>query len=185
MGLGNSKNQIEFAGKIYTVERLVGRGAFGKVYVVATKDGELVALKQLSKAALLSKKAVQGTLREREFLAELEHGFLVNLRGAFQNSTHLLMLLDFMKGGDLTYHLDRRPGQSLPEDHVKFYIANICLCLEYVHSQRIVHRDLKPDNVLLNAKGYALLTDFNVARRLENDDKIAGYAGTFAYMAPE
>ena len=185
MGIGSSKKHLDFGGQTYTVERLVGRGAFGKVYAILTKEGELVALKQLSKRALLSKKAVQGTLREREFLAELEHPFLVNLRGAFQNHTHLLMLLDFMKGGDLTYHLDRLPNQVLPEDHVRFYLANIALVLEYIHGRGIVHRDLKPDNILLDQRGFAMLTDFNVARRLEADGKISGYAGTFAFMAPE
>ena len=134
---------------------------------------------------LVDKKAVQGTLREREFLSTLYHPLLVNLRGSFQNRTHLLLLLDFMHGGDLTYHLDRAPKSRFEEEHVKFYAANIILSLHHTHREQIVHRDLKPDNILLDSKGYAYLTDFNVARRLENDGFINGYAGTFAYMAPE
>lgn len=185
MGINSSKKRIDVGGKSYTVERLVGRGAFGKVYAIMTKEGELLALKQLSKRALLTKKAVQGTLREREFLSELEHPFLVNLRGSQQNHTHCMMILDFMKGGDLTFHLDRRPNHCFPEDAVRFYLANIILVLQMVHEHRLVHRDIKPDNILLDAKGYAYLTDFNVSRRLEIDDRVSGYAGTFAYMAPE
>ncbi|TPX49076.1 hypothetical protein SeLEV6574_g01692 [Synchytrium endobioticum] len=57
--------------------------------------------------------------------------------------------------------------------------------MDYVHSKRIVHRDLTPDNVLLDEKGHAHLTDFNIAVHFTPEKPLTAVAGSMAYMAPE
>lgn len=105
------------------------------------------------------------------------------------------MVLDLMLGGDLRFHLDRQ-GQ-MPENVVKFYVAELALGLDYLHRKGIVHRyvavcrsadvqsDLKPDNVLLDEKGHAHLTDFNIAVHFTERRALTSVAGSMAYMAPE
>ncbi|KAJ3049642.1 hypothetical protein HK097_009378 [Rhizophlyctis rosea] len=95
----------------------------------------------------------------------------------------MFMVLDLMLGGDLRFHLDRMG--TFTEEMVKFYVAEVASGLKYLHSKRIVHRDLKPDNVLLDEKGHAHLTDFNIAVHYREDRPLTAIAGSMAYMAPE
>lgn len=93
------------------------------------------------------------------------------------------MVLDLMLGGDLRFHLDR--SGNMKEDVVRFYVAELAIGLDYLHKQQIVHRDLKPDNVLLDEKGHAHLTDFNIAVHFSHRRPLTSVAGSMAYMAPE
>jgi len=85
--------------------------------------------------------------------------------------------------GDLRFHLERLG--RLPEEAVRFYIAQIGSALSFLHDKKIVHRDLKPDNILLDDKGHAHLTDFNIAVHYHERKLLTGVAGSMAYMAPE
>jgi serine/threonine kinase 32 len=95
----------------------------------------------------------------------------------------MFMVLDLMLGGDLRFHLDR--AGNMKEDVVRFYVAELALGLDYLHKLQIVHRDLKPDNVLLDEKGHAHLTDFNIAVHFSPKRPLSSVAGSMAYMAPE
>lgn len=95
----------------------------------------------------------------------------------------MFMVLDLMLGGDLRFHLDR--NGNLKEEVVRFYVAELACALDYLHNLQIVHRDIKPDNVLLDEKGHAHLTDFNIAVHFSPKRPLTSIAGSMAYMAPE
>ncbi|WVF72164.1 hypothetical protein IAT40_006976 [Kwoniella sp. CBS 6097] len=114
---------------------------------------------------------------------KIDHPFVVNLRYAFQDDENCFFVLDLMLGGDLRFHLDRAGAMS--EEVVRFYVAEIAMAINYLHSKRIVHRDLKPDNILLDEKGHAHITDFNIAVHFSERRLLTGVAGSMAYMAPE
>lgn len=93
----------------------------------------------------------------------------------------MFMVLDLMLGGDLKF-LIKRSGK-MPEEWVRFYVAEMIISLDYCHKQGIVHRDIKPDNLLLDDRGHVHLTDFNVATYLPNDgSQLASFSGTLSYM---
>jgi serine/threonine kinase 32 len=164
--------------------RCVGKGAFGKVRVVQNKQTrDLYALKYINKNKCVRMKAVPNVIQERRLLEEIDHAFIVNLRYAFQDDENCFMVIDLMLGGDLRFHLDRL--RFLSEDVVRFYVAQISSALAYLHSINIIHRDLKPDNILLDDRGNAHLTDFNIAVHYSDRKMLNGVAGSLAYMAPE
>lgn len=70
----------------------------------------------------------------------------------------------------------------MSEQTVRFYIAEIALAVDYLHSKKIVHRDLKPDNILLDERGHAHITDFNIAVHFSERRLLTGVAGSMAYM---
>lgn len=179
---------IDFDGPVdlyhFYLLRAVGKGAFGKVRVVQHKQTKsLYALKYINKAKCVKMRAVSNIIQERRLLEEIESPFICNLRYAFQDDENLFMVLDLMLGGDLRFHLDR--NGNMKEDVVRFYVAELALGLDYLHRLQIVHRDLKPDNVLLDEKGHAHLTDFNIAVHFSHRRPLTSVAGSMAYMAPE
>jgi len=178
---------IDFDGEVnlfhFLLLRCVGKGAFGKVRVVQHKQtSELYALKYINKAKCVKMKAVPNIIQERRLLEEVDHPFIVNLRYAFQDDENCFFVLDLMLGGDLRFHLERLG--SMPEDTVRFYVAQLSSGLAFLHEMGIMHRDLKPDNILLDESGNAHLTDFNIAVHF-GERKLTGVAGSMAYMAPE
>ncbi|PWN51272.1 kinase-like protein [Violaceomyces palustris] len=179
---------IDFDGPVdlyhFYLLRAVGKGAFGKVRVVQHKQTkDLYALKYINKQKCIKMKAVSNIIQERRLLEEIESPFICNLRYAFQDDENMFMVLDLMLGGDLRFHLDRTG--NMKEEVVRFYVAELALGLDYLHRLQIVHRDLKPDNVLLDEKGHAHLTDFNIAVHFSPRRPLTSIAGSMAYMAPE
>ncbi|KAG8813054.1 hypothetical protein FRC18_002699 [Serendipita sp. 400] len=176
---------IDFDGEVnlfhFVLLRSVGKGAFGKVRVVQHKQTrELYALKYINKAKCVKMKAVANIIQERRLLEEIDHAFVVNLRYAFQDDENCFFVLDLMLGGDLRFHLDRLG--SLSEDVVRFYVAELATAIAFLHEKKIIHRDLKPDNILLDEKGHAHLTDFNIAVHYSDRRLLTGVAGSMAYM---
>ncbi|KAI0791634.1 AGC/YANK protein kinase [Irpex lacteus] len=179
---------IDFDGDVnlfhFVLLRCVGKGAFGKVRVVQHKQSrELYALKYINKTKCVKMKAVANIIQERRLLEEIDHPFVVNLRYAFQDDENCFFVLDLMLGGDLRFHLERLG--SLSEETVRFYVAEISSALSFLHDKKIIHRDLKPDNILLDERGHAHITDFNIAVHYSDRKMLTGVAGSMAYMAPE
>ena len=81
----------------------------------------------------------------------MQHPFLVGLRYAFQNQSKLYMVLDYLNGGELFFHL-KKDGR-FTEQRTKLYSAELVLALGHLHSLGIVYRDLKPENILLDKDG--------------------------------
>lgn len=68
---------------------------------------------------------------------------------SFQTPTHLYMIVEYVNGGDLFFHIKKKG--SLNEKEARFYGAQIIIALSYLHSKKIIYRDLKPENILLDS----------------------------------
>ena len=171
-----NKNYFEF-------EYIIGRGGFSKVWKVKLKkNGKNYALKEMFKVKIIDKKSEKNVIGERDLLSKLKHPFIINIICAFQDYENLYLLLDYLSGGDLRYHFNLT--NKFNENDIKFFISNIILSLEYIHSNDIIHRDLKPENLVFDNKGYLCLTDFGIAKVSKNKS-ISDTSGTPGYMAPE
>ncbi|KAJ3011362.1 UNVERIFIED_CONTAM: hypothetical protein HDU68_001697 [Siphonaria sp. JEL0065] len=137
----------------------------------------------MNKEEIIKRGSAEHVLSERRLLEEAQHPFIVNMRYAFQDDEHLLMILDLKLGGDLRFHLTYKG--AFAENRAKFYFAEVSCALHYLHGLKIVHRDIKPDNILLDDKGHASVTDFNVACHYREDKLMTSKSGTARYMAPE
>ena len=80
-------------------------------------------------------------------MQQLDHPFILSLNGVSQDKRIMYMYIDFMKNGDLMGVLNQ--FTKLEPDLSKFYIAQMVLAIEYIHSKNMVYRDLKPENVLI------------------------------------
>ncbi|XP_030850528.1 ribosomal protein S6 kinase 2 beta isoform X1 [Strongylocentrotus purpuratus] len=165
--------------------KVLGQGSFGKVFLVRKTSGQdagtKYAMKVLKKATLKVRDRVR-TKMERNILVDVNHPFIVQLHYAFQTEGKLYLILDFLKGGDLFTRLSKEV--MFTEEDVKFYLAELALALDHLHSLGIIYRDLKPENILLDDHGHIKLTDFGLSKE-SVDGKTYSFCGTVEYMAPE
>lgn len=166
----------------FIIHRTLGTGSFGRVHLARSKHNmRYYAIKVLAKEKVYRMKQVEHTNSERAMLARVQHPFIVNLWGTFQDSTNLYMIMDFVPGGELFTLL--RKSQRFPNPVAKFYAAEVALALDYLHGQQIIYRDLKPENLLIAADGHIKITDFGFAKLVP--DVTWTLCGTPDYLAPE
>lgn len=168
--------------------KVLGRGAFAKVYLVRGKGSnrdKWYALKAYNKQAIVQKNQAQYIHTEKAALqACSDHPYIVTLYYAFQSQDRLFLVMEYCGGGDLLSALTRRKVFTEPE--AAFYIGEIALALSHLHSKNIVFRDLKPENVVMDLEGHCLLTDFGISKEGIKDHTSANtFCGSPMYLAPE
>jgi len=171
----------------YQVLKPLGSGAHGQVVLIRNKKNRfLYAMKILKKKEVIRGDQVEGTKSERNILETVKHPFIVGLHAAFQCRSSLYLIIEYCPGGELLDTIRKAVLGRLPESSAQFYGAGVLLAVEKLHDSDILYRDLKPENVLIDADGYAKLTDFGLAKK-----NIAGLrtsllqVGTEQYWAPE
>jgi hypothetical protein len=88
--------------------------------------------------------------------------FICRLRYAFQDNTHLFMVIDLCTGGDIRQTLKKFPQCRFPEELARFYICQIVIGLNHCHNASILHRDIKPENILIKESGIYLLINLSM-----------------------
>lgn len=179
-----SKNKQVVTKDDFELLTVIGKGSFGKVMQVRKKDdGKIYAMKVLRKDTIVARKQVAHTKAEKNILMKIQHPFIVNLNYAFQTKDKLYMILDYINGGELFFHL-KKEGR-FAEARVKLYAAEIVCALAHLHNLDIVYRDLKPENILLDSEGHICITDFGLSKKLEQEGGTHTFCGTPEYLAPE
>ena len=168
----------------FQITRIVGQGAFGKVYkIVNKKTKKMHAMKCIRKDRALENNSVNNLLLEKEILFSEKHPFLVSMDYVFQNEHRIFFVMDFIEGGELFRHLCT--VRKFSEEQGKFMIAQVAIALQHLHDKNIIYRDLKPENVLVETDGYLKLTDFGLAKKAKRKDINKTFCGTASYLAPE
>lgn len=179
-------SQINIPG--YTLKRKLGQGGMAAVFLAEQQSfGRDVALKILVPALAKEAEFAERFLREARTMAQLAHPHIIVVHDVgIANGLHYYAMA-FHTGGDLTQRI-RTGGVTVPEAlRITRQLAD---ALAYAHEQGIVHRDIKPDNVLFRERDdAAILTDFGIAKSLNNDDnqltQVGSTVGTPKYMSPE
>lgn len=168
----------------FEVLKVVGQGAFAKVYQVRKKGtSEIYAMKVMRKDKIMEKNHAEYMKAERDILTKVDHPFIIQLRYSFQTKYRLYLVLDFVNGGHLFFQLYHHG--LFREELARIYAAEIVSAVSHLHANGIMHRDLKPENILLDADGHAMLTDFGLAKQFDENTRSNSLCGTVEYMAPE
>ncbi|XP_025419227.1 atypical protein kinase C isoform X2 [Sipha flava] len=166
--------------------RVIGRGSYAKVLMVELKKTKCIyAMKVIKKALVTDDEDIDWVQTEKHvFETASNHPFLVGLHSCFQTASRLFFVIEFVRGGDLMFHMQRQ--RRLPEEHARFYAAEISLALNFLHTKGIIYRDLKLDNVLLDHEGHIKLTDYGMCKEgIRAGDTTCTFCGTPNYIAPE
>jgi len=173
----------------YRIERELGAGGMGVVFLAGRNDGEFaqqVAVKFL-RQSFYSQSTLKRFVAERQMLARLNHRFIAQLidGGTTEDGTPFLVM-EYVVGTPITVYADRE-NLSL-EARINLF-RKVCEAVSFAHRNLIVHRDLKPDNILVNADGTPKLLDFGIAKLLTDSEvKVTvtrSQAFTPEYASPE
>ena len=170
----------------FVVERLLGRGGMGAVYVCRDERlGESVALKVVAGLSAMNPDAHERLRREGAIARRITHPNVVRLHDLGEHEGLVFLSMEYVAGESLEALLRRRGALAVGE--VAALCRQLCEGLAAAHAVGAVHRDLKPANVLLDTAQRVKIIDFGLARlaQLEGMTATNLIAGTPAYMAPE
>ncbi|MCO5205607.1 MAG: protein kinase [Anaerolineae bacterium] len=166
----------------YTIIRELGRGGMATVYLAhAPHLSQYVALKLLPSEFLRNPRFRQHFSRETQIVAGLQHPAIVPVYDHGEYNEQPFIVMRYMSGGTL----EQRMAQgTMPPQEVGRILGRVATGLDYAHQRRIVHRDIKPANILFDEHNQAYISDFGIARLLDETTTV-GIIGTPGYMAPE
>ena len=170
----------------YELLELIGRGGQGVVFRARQKSlNRTVALKMISLGSWATEAHLKRFRREAEAAASLEHPGIVPIYEVGERDGSCYFGMRFVEGGQLDQVIKREPISIRQAVEL---ISKVARTVHYAHEHGILHRDIKPGNILLDAKGEPLLTDFGLARLVEAESTVTRtkeVMGTPSYMAPE
>jgi NIMA (never in mitosis gene a)-related kinase len=191
-----SSNQIQAPKNYineYEVYEIIGSGAFGRVHKVKKKNSSVfLAMKEINTFNLSSMKdkSLGEIVNEVTIIRNnLKHPNIVRYLKTFKENDSLYIVMELIDGTPLSQHLRTlKERQELwAEDKVWNLFIQIVLALKYLHKEKnIVHRDLTGNNIMLSENDRITITDFGLAKLIENDcSKMLSVVGTMLYSCPE
>jgi len=170
----------------YELLEEIGRGGQGVIYRARQKSlNRTVALKVIGLGHWASPLHLKRFRNEAEAAAHLEHPRIVPIYEIGERDGSCYFSMKFVEGGQLGEVVRRGP---MSPERASELVVKIASTVQFAHEHGILHRDIKPGNILLDTKGEPLLTDFGLARLVEQESTVTNSSdvlGTPSYMAPE
>lgn len=174
----------------YRIIGQVGQGGMATVFKAyhAAMDRQ-VALKVLPRHFAEDPEFLGRFRQEARTIARLEHQHILPVYDYGESDGYTYLVMRYLDAGTLRARIASAAlagGLTLPQiDH---FFSQVADALDYAHSHGVIHRDMKPANILIDGRGGAFLTDFGIARLVENTSQFTGTGmliGTPSYMSPE
>ncbi|MCA9040307.1 MAG: serine/threonine protein kinase [Planctomycetaceae bacterium] len=170
----------------YIIISEIARGGMGVVYKAYHRNlNRLVALKMISQGEFANQSEIQRFQLEAEAAAQLDHPGIVPIFDVGEQDGRHFFSMGLVEGGSLSSAV---VSQNLTPKEVAVLVLKISEAMAYAHSKRVIHRDLKPGNVLLDKNNEPRITDFGLAKRIEDGSNLTvtgQILGTPSYMPPE
>jgi serine/threonine-protein kinase len=172
----------------YEIERHLGRGGMGDVYVVRdTVLNRKAALKTVRLDTNLGPQEIietrQRFYREAQTAGRLAHPNIVTVYDVGEELGMSYIVMEFIDGNTLSALMKK---ERLSLEQSKHVICHAGMGLDFAHQNGVFHRDVKPDNIMISKTGHVKVMDFGIARIVESDlTKTGNVIGTPAYMSPE
>jgi eukaryotic-like serine/threonine-protein kinase len=170
----------------YEIMGELGRGAMGVVYKARQKRlNRLVALKMMLAGSHAGAEQLARFQTEAEAVARLQNSNIVQIYEVGEHEDLPFFSLEFVDGGTLHNQLGGKPQ---PARDAARMIETLAMAMNCAHELNVIHRDLKPANILMTANGILKISDFGLAKRIEEDSsqtRSGTLMGTPSYMSPE
>merc|ERR1711997_686245 len=162
----------------------LGRGRFGVVFKVKDKDSREVFAAKFVRCRKQEER--EKCKEEINIMNGLDHSRLLQLAAAYENPREVIMIMEFIGGGEL-FEKVVADDFTLTEHDCVLFMRQICLAIGYMHHKDIVHLDLKPENILCKSKKshQIKIIDFGLTRKLKPGEDVRILFGTPEFVSPE
>jgi tRNA A-37 threonylcarbamoyl transferase component Bud32 len=170
----------------YRLEARIGSGGMSTVYRAFDETLQRrVAIKLMNREVASDSDQLERFRREARAVAQLSHPHIVGVIDAGEDEGRPYIVFECIDGETLKERIQRRGRLPIPE--AVAYAIEVARALGAAHARHIVHRDVKPQNVLIDEEGSAKVTDFGIARTLDEEGLTADgrVLGTTDYVSPE
>lgn len=185
--------------KKYKLEKKLGKGTFGQVYIAIEKEtSNLYAAKvSLEEVDATKKDSLRNFTREVNIISQISYPSILKFIGFspidFQNNNNPVIITEYCPNGSLQDAIQcKLDSKGWNDTKILINIYGIASALAFLHSNEVLHRDLKPQNILLDANLYPKIADFGLSKinSMNNNDTLSGQStsemkGTLIYMSPE
>jgi serine/threonine protein kinase/tetratricopeptide (TPR) repeat protein len=175
----------------YTLIRILGRGGMGIVWLAHDEELERdVALKFLPDLIIHDAAVLSDLKRETRRCLELTHKNIVRIYDFVHDERSGCISMEYIDGDTLSSLRCDKERKIFEAADLTNWMSQVCDALDYAHNYaHVIHRDLKPANLMVNQRGELKVSDFGIARSLEDSmsviTKAGGRSGTLAYMSPQ
>lgn len=174
----------------FEILRTLGIGTFSTVRLARHRShGTLMAIKVMPKKEILRLNQLSYIFEEKRALTMIANRspFVVQLEAVFQDDVNCAFAMQYLGGGELLQLISEGETEMLKDSEAAFYLAQVILGVEALHSLGWVHRDIKPENVVLSNNGYCKLGDLGFCKQIGHgrDKRTFTSLGTPEYMPPE
>lgn len=170
----------------YEIIRVIGQGGMATVYLAHDITlGRKVAVKVISPNVARGAEMVARFQREARTAASLTHPHIIPIYAVKETDDLLFFVMKYVQGRSLDAIL--RDVGPLPFPMVRTILADVGSALDFAHRQGVIHRDVKPGNILVEEEGFAVITDFGIAKAAESESltRSGTTVGTPSYLSPE
>ncbi|XP_057584568.1 NUAK family SNF1-like kinase 2 [Hippopotamus amphibius kiboko] len=167
----------------YEFLETLGKGTYGKVKKARESSGRLVAIKSIRKDRVKDEQDLMHIRREIEIMSSLNHPHIIAIHEVFENSSKIVIVMEYASRGDLYDYISER--QRLSEREARHFFRQIVSAVRYCHQNRVVHRDLKLENILLDANGNIKIADFGLSNLYHQGKFLQTFCGSPLYASPE
>jgi serine/threonine protein kinase len=170
----------------YEILREIGQGGMATVFLAhEIALDRKVAIKVMSPQFVHGADMIERFKREARTAAGLNHPHIIPIYAVRESQQLLFFVMKYIGGRSLDAIL--RDVGPLPFPMVRSILADIGSALDYAHRQGVVHRDVKPGNIMIDEEGFAVITDFGIARAAQSDSltRSGTTVGTPSYLSPE
>ena len=174
----------EFQLEDFQIMKILGRGAYGKVYLVFYKNNkEYYAMKSLKIENIKDDKQIYRCIENKK-IQNLEFPFLIDVELCFITDDRIYFIMEFVHGEDLLTSI-RLNEEKFDEGQVKFYAVLLGLSLQYLHQNRIILKDLHLDNIIIDRTGYLKLINFKIGQLFDIKEESILMKETSEFLSPE
>ncbi|XP_017582652.1 PREDICTED: NUAK family SNF1-like kinase 2 [Corvus brachyrhynchos] len=142
-----------------------------------------VAIKSIRKDKIKDEQDLVHIRREIEIMSSLNHPHIIAVHEVFENSSKIVIVMEYASKGDLYDYISER--QRLSEQEARHFFRQVVSAVYYCHKNGVVHRDLKLENILLDANGNIKIADFGLSNVFQQDKLLQTYCGSPLYASPE